>query len=145
MARWFPWFTLSAFAALMAVSPVLAANEQTPSARGAQVTLNTPAAVQQPALQPVTNTAADKSTLKLKPMLTTRAPFETVWNTTLLAASSQSMGLRASRARGTNDHIRWTITGAAVGAIVGLIADDPLRDAAIGAAVGFGASYVIQR
>jgi hypothetical protein len=145
MARWFPWFTLSVFATLMAMSPVLAANEQAPSASDAQLALTPPPVVQVPALQPVTTTAADKSTLQLKPELTARAPFEAVWNSTLLAASSQSMGLQASRARGTNDHIRWTIAGAVVGAIVGAVAGDPLTDAAIGAAVGFGASYVMRR
>src|SRR3989442_6174464 len=84
MCRWIRWFTLSVFAALMAVPPVLAANEQAPAARDAQLTLTTPAAAPLPALQPVTTAAAEKPALQLRPVLATRAPFESDWNTTLV-------------------------------------------------------------
>jgi len=145
MCRWIRWFTLSVFAALMAVPPVLAANEQAPAARDAQLTLTTPAAAPLPALQPVTTAAAEKPALQLRPVLATRAPFESDWNTTLVSVSSQSLGLQASRARGTNDHVRWAIAGAAIGAIIGAVDDDPLGKALIGGAVGFGLSYVVRR
>src|SRR5438445_156543 len=107
------WYTLSVFVALMVASPVLAANDRAASAPDRSATVSAPAA---PAPAPV---------------LTARAPFSTVWNSTLLSANSQAMGLQASRV--TNNHVRWTIVGAAVGAIVGAVADDPLRDALIGA------------
>jgi len=145
MSHWLRWSILSVFAALMAVSPVLAANEPAPDSKGPALTLPTPAAVQLPARQPVTTAAADRSTLQLKPVLTARVPFETAWNTTVLSANSQAMGLQSSRAGGTSKPIRWAIAGAAVGAIVGAVAGDPLTDAAIGGVVGFGAAYVMHR
>jgi hypothetical protein len=89
-------------------------------------------------------TTADNSTPQPQPVLTARAPFSTIWNSTLLSASSQSMGLQASRG-GMSKPVKWAITGAAIGAIVGAIAGDPLTDAAIGGAVGFGAAYVMHR
>jgi hypothetical protein len=112
-------------------SPVLASGGRTASTTNKSPAVTAPAAVAAPA--PVAG----------KPVLTARVPFTTVWNSTLLSANSQAMGLQVSR--GANNHVRWTIVGAAVGAIVGAIADDPLRDAAIGAAVGFGGSYVMRR
>jgi Glycine zipper len=133
MRHWFHWFTLSAFAAILAVSPALAANAPASSARDHAVTLTAPASAQLPAATTVAN----------KPILTARAPFETTWNSTVLAMNSQAMGLQATGA--SNNHVRWTIAGAAIGAIVGAVADDPLRDALIGGAVGFAGSYVMKR
>src|SRR5689334_19077474 len=78
-----------------------------------------------------------------KSVLTAQAPFSQVWNSTLLSANSQAMGLRSSAT--SNNHVRWTIAGAAIGAIIGAIADDPLRDAAIGAGVGFAGSYLVHK
>jgi hypothetical protein len=42
-------------------------------------------------------------------------------------------------------HVQWAIAGAAIGAIVGVIDDDPLGKALIGGAVGFGLSFVVRR
>ena len=135
MRRWFHWFTLSAFAAFMAATPTLAVSAPASSAGDHPQTLAAPAAVQSPAPQPVPSSPVDK------PVLTARAPFDTVWNTTILSMNSQAMGLHATRAN--NNHVRWTIAGACVGAIVGVVAGEPLSDAAIGALVGLGASYVM--
>jgi hypothetical protein len=119
------WYILSVFAALTLASPVLAASDRSTGAPDRAAKVSGPAA---PAP---------------KPVLTAKAPFSTVWNSTVLSTNSKAMGLQASR--GANNHMRWTIAGAAIGAIVGAIADDPLRDAAIGAAVGLGGSYVMRR
>src|SRR4051812_15419634 len=119
------WYILPVLAVLVVASPVLAANDRAAPAPDRSAKVSASAA---PAPAPV---------------LTARAPFSTVWNSALLSANSQAMGLQTSRA--TNNHVRWTIVGAAVGAIVGAVADDPLRDALIGAAVGFGGSYVMRR
>jgi hypothetical protein len=114
------WHILPALAVSMLASPVLAANTSAASGSG-------------PAAKPAA----------VRPVLTAQAPFSTVWNSTLLSANSQAMGLQVSH--GPNNHIRWTIAGAAIGAIVGAVAGNTLSDAAIGAAVGFGGSYVVHR
>jgi len=119
------WYILSVFAALTLASPVPAANDRTANAPNRAAKVSGPAASAP------------------KPVLMAQAPFNTVWNSTVLSTNSKAMGLQASR--GANNHMRWTIAGAAIGAIVGAIADDPLRDAAIGAAVGLGGSYVMRR
>lgn len=133
MHRFIHWFTLTAFAAFLSIAPALAAG--TPSSptshRAAVPTASAPTAAS------VARPAADH------PVLTARAPFDTVWNTTVTSMNSQALGLQRSAA--ANNHVRWTIAGAAVGAIIGAIADDPLRDALIGGAVGFAGSYVMRR
>jgi hypothetical protein len=141
MCRWFRWLTLSVFAAVTAVTPALAANGPAPTVKDTPPAVTAPAAVQLPAVPPVT--AADNSA-QPRPVLTARAPFATTWNTAVVSASSQSMGLQASRG-GMSTPVKWAITGAAVGAIVGALAGDPLTDAAIGGVVGFGAAYVMHR
>jgi YmgG-like glycine-zipper protein len=136
MCRWFHWLTLSVFAAVTAVTPALAANGPAPTARDTP-----PAVLQLPAVPPV---AADNAARQPQTVLTARAPFATTWNSTVVSASSQAMGLQASRG-GMSTPVKWAITGAAVGAIVGALAGDPLTDAAIGGVVGFGAAYVMHR
>jgi len=115
------WYTLSVLAALLAASPAMAAND-----RAASPPNPSPA---------VASTAG-------KPVLTAQAPFDQVWNSTLLSANSQAMGLQSSA---TNNHVRWTIGGAAIGAVIGAISGDALTGAAIGAGVGFAGSYVVHK
>src|SRR5436309_2622426 len=114
MSRWNHCSTLTVLAAMTAATPALAATG--PGAKDTQPVVA------------VTAPAADSSARASQPVLTARAPFTTVWNSTLLSANSQAMGLRSSRTA-TSNHVQWAIAGAAVGAIVGVIADDPLRDA----------------
>jgi hypothetical protein len=134
MRRGFHWFALFVFAALIAVSPALAANPPASS------TSDHSAAAAMPA--PSTVVAPATSSTSEKSVLVARAPFESVWNSTVTSMNSQAMGLHA---RGSADHMKWTLTGAAIGGIIGLVAGDPLRDALIGGVVGLAGSYVIQR
>lgn len=133
MHRWIHSFTLTAFAAFLSIAPALAAS--TPSTPASHRAVAITAAV--PSATSVAHPAADH------PVLTARAPFDTVWNTTVTSMNSQALGLQTRAA--ANNHMRWTIAGAAVGAIIGAVADDPLRDALIGGAVGFAGSYMMRR
>jgi len=128
MRRWFHGYTLTAFAAFMAVSPALAA-----PAPHSSTTLAAPAAA----------AAAGQLNPQRRSVLMAQAPFAETWNAAVLSVNSQAMGLQTSRAR-QNSPVRMAIAGAAVGAIVGAIAGDPLTDAAIGGAVGFGVAFVMR-
>lgn len=128
------WPTLTVVAMMLAVSPALAANPQTSGTRATQLPITAPATVQAQAPRP---------TMQPAPMLTARVPFENEWNSTVLAANSQAMGLQVSR-RGMARPMRMAIAGAAIGAIVGAVAGNPLSDAAIGGVAGFGIAYVMR-
>jgi hypothetical protein len=141
------WLAVSVFVTLMAVSPVLADVSTGPNP-DLQLTVATPGPAPLTALQPASTAAADATALQLRPVQIARTPFNTLSTTTLLPAGTQAVGFRMSGQRadaGMGRRIHWAIAGAAIGAIVGAIDDDPLGKAAIGAVVGFGLSYVVRR
>jgi hypothetical protein len=142
------WLAASAFAALIVVSPVLAADAPTTSSADLRVTVMAPGVPPLTALQPPSTTTAAATPLQLAPVQMARVPFNTLSTATLLPVETQAVGFRMSGRRasgGMDHHITWLIGGACIGAIVGLIDSDVVGKAAIGAGLGFGLSYVVQR
>jgi len=130
---------------LLSVSTALAAGSSTSSSPSEWQAISTPAPVLT-ALNPAQPTA-DAQPLQLRPVQMARAPIYTLSNATLIPAGTQTIGFQrlGNRAGGMNRSVQWAIAGAAIGAIIGVIGNDPLDKALIGGAVGFGLSYVVRR
>jgi hypothetical protein len=142
------WLAASVFAALMIISPVLAADTRTISSTDLRVTVMAPGVPSLTALQPASTTRAAAASLQLAPVQIASVPFNTLSTATLLPVETQAVGFRMSGRRasgGMDHHITWLIGGACIGAIVGAIDSDPIGKAVIGGAVGFGLSYVVER
>jgi hypothetical protein len=135
----------STVAILLSVSTALAADRAASSNPSEWQAVSAPAPVLT-ALNP-TAPATEQQALQLRPVHLARAPSYTLSNAVLLPAGTQTIGFQrsANRAGGMSRSVQWAIAGAAIGAIVGLIDEDPLGKALIGGAVGFGLSYVIRR
>jgi hypothetical protein len=140
------WLAASAFAVLIVVSPGLAVAAPANSASNTHLAVTAPGAPDLPALQPA-STAAPSAALELRPVQMASVPFNTLSTATLLPAETPAVGYRLSgqRASGIDQHLQWTIAGACIGAIVGLVDRDVVSMAAIGAGLGFGLSYVVAR
>jgi hypothetical protein len=147
MYRCLRWSAFSLFTALIAVSPVLAANDGATSRGEFQLTLPSSAALSAPASLPTPTGVANPSELQLRPMRLASVPAYTGFDTTLLATQSQPLlQLSDQRAQGVMSRpVQWAIYGAAIGLVVGLIDEDPFERALIGGAIGFGLGYVIRR
>jgi hypothetical protein len=130
---------------LLSISTALASDNSVSSNPSEWQAVSAPAPVLT-ALNPAQPTAASQP-LQLRPVQLARAPIYTLSNAALLPAGTQTIGFQRSgnSARGMSRPVQWAIAGAAIGAIVGAIDDDPLGKALIGGVVGFGLAYVIRR
>jgi len=135
----------STAAILLTVSTAMAADGSSSSQTGEWQAVNSPAPVLS-ALHTAPPTT-DSQTLQLRPVQIARTPIYTLSDATLLPAGTQTIGFQRSGngVGGMNRSVQWAVAGAAIGAIVGLIDDDPFGKALIGGAVGFGLSYVVRR
>jgi hypothetical protein len=146
MWRGIRYFLGSAAVVLLSVSTALAADDSASSNSSTWQAVSAPA----PVLTALDSArpAAEPPALQLRPVQLARAPIYTLSSSTLLPAGAPAIGFQTSarRARGgMNRRVQWAIAGAAIGAIVGAIDDDPLGKALIGGVVGFGLSYVVRR
>lgn len=143
MSRGTLWFVGAALAALFSVSPVLAAPGT--SAADVEWTAVQPSPAVATALQAPTS-GTERPSLELRPVQMVYAPTYGLSNSTLLSAGNQTVGFQARRADGWgNRHVQWAVYGAAIGLVIGLLDDDPVQNALIGGAIGFGLSYVVRR
>jgi hypothetical protein len=141
MSRGTHWFAGAVLAALLSVSPALAAGDT----RAADVdwTAVRPSPTVAAALQAPAS-GMETPSLELRPVQIAYSPTYGLSSSTLLSAGNQAVGFQAKRAN-ANRHVQWAIYGAAIGLVIGLIDDDPVQNALIGGAIGFGLSYVISR
>jgi hypothetical protein len=142
MVRGVRWLLAAAAVTLLSVSTALAA----PTTSGEvdwTVTMPAPAGVT--ALQPAT-VEAGTATLQLRPVQIARVPGYGLTNSTLFSTGSQAVGFQTGRSNAWgNRHVQWAVYGAAIGAIIGLIDEDPFQNALIGGAIGFGLSFIVGR
>jgi len=135
----------STAAILLSISTALAAGSSTPSNPSEWQAISAPA----PVLTALNTApaATDPQALQLRPVQMARAPIYTLSNATLIPAGTQTIGFQRSgnHVGGMNRSVQWAIGGAAIGAIIGAIGNDPVGKALIGGAVGFGLSYVVRR
>ena len=142
MSRGTHWLAGAALAALLSVTPALASGHRTLPSAEAQVQVVLPPA------QPLTALGAAPLSAEagqLRSYQMARAPVGTLSNATLLPATSQAVGFQVSKADGGQHRLlTWAAAGAAIGAIWGLIDEDPVEKALIGGVVGAGLSFVVR-
>jgi hypothetical protein len=136
------WSVLSLFVTLMAAP--LASAAGTPAAPGEspETTVRSPRGLITADPAPA-QAVAERSLTTLQPVQLARVPSYSVTTPTLLATGAQPIQFQGRGMQ--NRHVRWALTGAAIGLIVGLLDEDPVENALLGAGIGFGLSFVIGR
>jgi hypothetical protein len=129
---------------LVAIAPTLAANEPPALSGPIQLSLGETRTVLPDSLRPAVTTAANSPVTQLEPVQVARVPSYSVTTPTVLAAGAQPIGSQGGSGA-QNRHVRWALTGAAIGLAVGLIdGDDVIERTLIGGGIGFGLSFVLR-